>query len=384
MIPTVPYSYGRRGGKDSQVRYVVALMLVAVACSAPLPPPTPVPPTEPPATATPVPQRPEDAANAFFNAWQQGQYSAMYDLLSADAQAATARDAFVRRYTNIHDGIGELKLTAGATGPATNGQIPFSVTRTVAIFGDITETNALPLVQDANGAWKVQWQPSLIFNGLTSNNVVRVTPDIPKRGRILDRTGKALADNGAILAVGVVPGQIQDEAAMLQAMSDALGIPQDVIKQRYQGGQSDWFMPITDRSDNDRGDLQTKIGSIPGVSLQDKPARVYPVGAAAAQVVGYVSHPTADELQKLASAGYDESDWIGRAGVEAWGEQRLAGTRGGVIQIVDQSGKVVREIARKASVPGQDIKLTIDGAIQNEAANGLGDKIGSVVVLDPR
>jgi penicillin-binding protein 2 len=211
-----------------------------------------------------------------------------------------------------------------------------------------------------------------------------VTPDVPKRGRILDRTGKPLADNGAILSVGVVPGQIKDEGAMLQALSDSLGIPPDTIKQRYQGGQPDWFMPITNRSDDERGDLQTRIGSIPGVSLQDKAARVYPVGSAAAQVVGYVTHPTADELQKLSAAGYDESDWVGRSGVEAWGEQRLAGSRGGVIQIVDQAGKVVREIARKASVPGQDVKLTIDAAIQNEAENDLGDKIGSAIVMDPR
>jgi penicillin-binding protein 2 len=62
----------------------------------------------------------------------------------------------------------------------------------------------------------------------------------------------------------------------------------------------------------------------------------------------------------------------------------LAGTRGGVIQIVDSSGKVVREIARKAAVPGQDITLTLDSAIQSAAVNGLGDKIGSVVILDPR
>lgn len=386
MIATVPYQYWLRGHEDSQMRYVVvALMLVIVGCSAPEPPPAPpARPTELPATATPVLARPEDTASAFFAAWQQGQYSTMYDLLSADAQAATSKDTFVRRYSNIHAGIGELKLTAAPSGPASNGQVPFSVTRTLAVFGNVSEDNSLPLVQAASGAWKVAWTPGLIFEGLTATTTVRVTPNIPERGRILDRTGKALADNGAILAVGVVPGQIQDEAAMLQAMSDALGIPQDVVKQRYQGGQPDWFMPITDRSEDERGDLQTKIGSIPGVSLQDKAARVYPVGAASAQVVGYVGHPTADELQKLAAAGYDESDWIGRAGVEAWGEQQLAGTRGGVIQIVDEAGKVVREVVRKASVPGQDVKLNLDAAIQNEAANDLGDKIGSVVVMDPR
>jgi penicillin-binding protein 2 len=211
-----------------------------------------------------------------------------------------------------------------------------------------------------------------------------VTPDVPARGNILDRNGKALADNGTILSVGVVPGEVRDEAALLKALSEALGLPQATIKQRYQGGQLDWFMPVADRSGDERGDLQTKIGSLPGVALHDKPARVYPLGPVAAHVVGYVTHPTADDLQRPANAGYDESDWIGRAGIEAWGEQQLAGTRGGTIQIVDQSGKLVREIARKSSAAGRDIKLSLDGAIQQAAASGLGDKVGSVVVLDPR
>lgn len=370
------------------MRYVLVLVLFLAACSTPAPTPsTPeaAAPTSPPATPTPAPPRPEDAANAFFAAWEQGQYSAMYDLLSADAQATTSRDAFVRRYTNIHDGIGELNLTAQATGPAdASGQIPFTVTRDLAIFGALTENNTLQVVQDPSGVWKVAWQPGLIFYQLTADNTVRVTPDVPKRGRILDRSGQPLADNGSILSVGVVPGQIQDEGAMLQALSDALGIPPDTIKQRYQGGQPDWFMPITDRAESDRDDLQSKLGSIPGVALQDTPARVYPLGSAAAHVVGYVTHPTADDLQTLAAQGYDESDWIGRDGVEAWGEQQLAGTRGGVIQIVDAGGTVVREIARKAAVPGQDIQLTLDSRVQTAAASSLGDKTGSVVILDPR
>jgi penicillin-binding protein 2 len=367
------------------VRYVFILILLLAACSSPQPAPTTPEPTTPPPTQTPVPKRSEDAANAFFAAWQQGQYSAMYDLLSADAHAATPRDAFVKRYTNIHDGIGELELTARATGSAdASGQIPFTVTRTLAVFGDITENNTLQVVQDPNGDWKIAWQPGLIFSQLTASNSVRVTPDVPTRGRILDRSGKPLADNGSILSIGVVPGQITDEAGMLQALSDALGFPQDTIKQRYRGGQPDWFMPITNRAESERDDLQSKLDSIAGVSLQDKPARVYPLGNVAAHVVGYVTHPSADDLRTLSAQGYDESDWIGRSGIEAWGEQQLAGTRGGAIQIVDASGKAVREIARKTAVPGQDITLTLDSAIQTAAVNGLGDKIGSVVILDPR
>ena len=359
---------------------LILSMILLVGCGVAEPGPlaTPAP------TQTPVPKRPEDAANAFFSAWQQSQYSAMYDLLSAEAQAATPRDVFVRRYTNIRDGTSELKLTVQASGPPDDsGQVPFQVTRSLAIFGDVTEANTLPLVQDQGGAWKVAWQPGLIYTGLTSTSTVRVTPDLPARGRILDRNDKPLADNGSILAIGVVPGEIKDEAALLQTMSDALGIPPETIKQRYQGGQPTWFMPIVVRPESERAELEPKLGNIPGVALQDRPARVYPLGQAAAHVVGYVGHPTSDELRQLAPAGYDESDWVGRSGVEAWSEEQLAGKKGGAIQIVDQSGRLVRTIAQKRAVSGADVHLTLDSAIQQAAFQALGDKLGSAVVMDP-
>ena len=343
----------------------------------------PAPPTLAAPTATPVPKRPEDAANAFFTAWQQGHYSAMYDLLSADAQAATSRDVFVRRYTNIHDGTGELKLTVQASGPPSDtGEVPFQVTRSLAIFGDVSEANTLPLVKDQAGVWKIAWQPGLIYTGLTATSTVRVTPDLPVRGRILDRNDKPLADNGSILSVGVVPGEIKDEAALLRALSEALGIAPETIKQRYQGGQPSWFMPIVTRPESDRAQLESTVGDVPGVALQDRPARVYPLGPAAAHVVGYVGHPTSDELKQLASAGYDESDWVGHSGMEAWAEEQLAGKKGGAIQIVDQSGRLVRTIAQKRAVSGADVHLALDSTIQQAAFEALGDKVGSAVVMD--
>src|SRR5260370_29816766 len=96
---------------------LLGCMLVVAACGSPESPNQARTPTVPAPTATAVPKRPEDAANAFFSAWQQGQYSAMYDLLSAEAQATTAKDLFLRRYANIHDGVGEIKLTVAVSGP---------------------------------------------------------------------------------------------------------------------------------------------------------------------------------------------------------------------------------------------------------------------------
>jgi penicillin-binding protein 2 len=370
---------------------LLVLVLFLSACAEPRPQqPLAGTPAPPQPTATPEPTRPEDAAQAFFSAWQQGHYPAMYDLVATSAQAITPRDVFIRRYTNIHDGVGETKVAVQPSGPATTVEgapdrveEPFEVVHTLAVYGEVRDSNRLPLVAE-NGVWKVDWQPGLIFSGLTASSTVRVAPEVPTRGRILDRNGEPLADNGSILAIGVVPGQIKDEGALLDALSEVLGLARETIKQRYQGGQPTWFMPITQRSEDERPDLEARLGSIAGVSLQDKPARVYPLGPAAAHIVGYVGHPTADELQKLAPAGYEDSDWVGRAGIEASAEQQLAGSRGGTIQIVDSGSKVVRTIAQKAAVNGADVTLTLDSAIQHEALAALGDKIGSAVVMDPR
>src|SRR5262245_49973310 len=130
---------------------VLGSLLVATGCGSPEPvpaaKPTEAPPTVEP-SPTPEPARPEDAADAFFTAWQRGQYAAMYELLAADAKAATPREIFVRRYTNIHDGIGETSVTVQATPPpplpdpaATQTQVPFQVTRGTAIYGDLSENN---------------------------------------------------------------------------------------------------------------------------------------------------------------------------------------------------------------------------------------------------
>ena len=80
--------------------------------------------------------------------------------------------------------------------------------------------------------WRVAWTPSLIFKDL-GDGLIRFNPDVPSRGRILDAKGRPLAQQGLVSQVGVVPGQIKDEPALLAGLSKALGIPPDKIKAKY-------------------------------------------------------------------------------------------------------------------------------------------------------
>ncbi|MFO7272571.1 penicillin-binding protein 2 [Sphaerobacter thermophilus] len=325
---------------------------------------------------------PRDVAAAFTRLWNAGDYAGMYELLSAPAKHTISREDFIARYEGIAQEIGQTAIEATLLDADRDAlEQPMHVKRESAKVGTLEEDNVIPIVEEEDG-FRVDWTPSVIFAEL-GDGFVRWQPDIPQRGRILDRKGRPLAHLGQINKVGVVPGQIQDEAALLQALSQALGMPEDEIKSRYEHGQPDWFMPIKSYPDPMDPGLLEQLAGIPGVVVQKWPERVYPAGEAAAHVVGYLTEITADELPELSARGYSAGDVIGRAGIEAWGEQYLAGKRGGRLVIVGPDGGERRVIAEVQSEPAADIVTTIDLDVQLAAERALGDNTGSVVVIDP-
>src|SRR5207253_2801672 len=120
-----------------------------------------------------------------------------------------------------------------------------------------------------------------------------------------------------------------------------LKLPQDQIKKAYASAQPDWFIPIKDLPITEKATAQEKLGASPGVSLRERTRRVYPYGAATSDIVGYVSPVVDADLKTLQSKGYELGDWIGRAGLESWGEQYLAGQKGASVAIVEPDGATV-------------------------------------------
>ncbi len=325
---------------------------------------------------------PRDAAQAWTDLWNAGDYTNMYEILSTPAKQRITLDDFVKRYKGIDQEVGQtsIRVTLGES-PKDSDSVPIRVSRDSAKAGTLDEDNTIPTVKEGK-VYRVGWTPSLIFAGL-GDGFVRWNPDVPQRGRILDRKGRPLANLGMISKVGVVPGQITDEPAMLAKLSQLLQMPQDVIKAKYANGQPDWFMPIRNFPDQMDPNVLNELNGLPGVSVQKFPDRVYPAGTGAAHVVGYLSQVTAEELPDLSKRGYASGDVIGRSGIEAWGEKYLGGKRGGHLVIVGPDGAVRKTLADVKSEQSADITLTIDLDVQTAADKALGDKTGTVVVLDP-
>ncbi|MDQ3045654.1 MAG: hypothetical protein M3R06_10985, partial [Chloroflexota bacterium] len=341
-------------------------------------------PTEPPMD----PEAPLRLVEAYAAAWSAGDYDGLYDLLSDDAQASIERDDFVDRYTAIATEAGLISAQVEVTGePTLQTEVPVRVVFQSSLVGPITEENVVPLVKQGD-SWKVAWTPSLIFRDL-GEGCVEFQGQNPERGMILDRNGKPLAVDGTVSQVGIVPGQIENEASMLRALSQLITMPQNEIKALYENGQPEWFMPVKDMpADLDQSFLN-QVAEMPGVVVRKINARVYALGPAAAHITGYLSPVTAEDLEADETGTIQAGDMIGRAGIEAGANDLLSGKSGGQLVVVECEVRGVRAvIAERQPVPAKDVVLTIDSdfqiAVDNAVTEVEGEEKGSAVVIDPR
>ncbi|GAC1331835.1 MAG: hypothetical protein NVSMB17_10230 [Candidatus Dormibacteria bacterium] len=262
----------------------------------------------------------------FTTDWAKGDdrsLADMYSLLAPAAAAAQSRTDFAARYQGIRERMALRGLKATPGRPAESGDsasVPVKVRYDTLYAGPFEETLQFKLTRAA-GSWRIAWAPEMILTQLAGDRHLREEHLAGHRGRIVTRDGVELAvssDQG--LLVGVVRQDIKDEPRMLTALSRLLAVPADGIRQAYQGGQPEWFMPVRALPPDTPPDLHNQLSAIPGVTVHRASVRFYPQHRAAAQLVGYVSR--AGEAQ---------------AGLEKTMDAVLAGHPGGRLFVVDGS-----------------------------------------------
>ena len=203
-----------------------------------------------------------------------------------------------------------------------------------------------------------------------------------KRGSIYDRNGILLAGEGVVSSVGLVPGKMsEDPSADLEKLAELLDTTVESIQNRLSASwvQEDSFVPIreikksgldmevlgkAELNEPSEDSLEGQLLAIPGVMITDASERVYPLGEAAAHLVGYVQNITAEELEEHEGEGYTANSVIGKSGAESLYEEELRGSAGCQIMMVDEEGQQKELILRKEAVDGTDITLTVDADLQ--------------------
>lgn len=231
-----------------------------------------------------------------------------------------------------------------------------------------------PIVKVGND-WRVQWSPRLLFPSMNGKDTVQIDLIAATRGQIYDRNNQLLAKNGDVTQAGLVPGKLgtgADRTANLEKIAAAWDVKvtslETLLKQSWV--TDDTFVPVK---------IVTDSPVMTGAAYQTIGSRTYPLGEAAAQLIGYVGTATADDIRKDPTLTANSK--IGKTGLEQIYDKQLRGTDGGQISI--QNGDNIHPLLTKKAVNGKSLKLTIDANQQKTAYTQLAGKAGSVVTMNP-
>ena len=350
------------------------------------------------AACEPQPPAAEPVAKAYAAAWAKGDYQAMWALLTEESKARVGEDGFIARLPRIAEEmtLTSLDATAGvAVHPAlANGSpdprratVPLAVTFHTMRVGDIRRDTFLSLVMTGEkdkAGWRIDWTPEAILPHLVTGRLVRMARMPTSRGRIIARDGTELATFSDAAVVGVVPEQIKNEPGMLASLASVLGLKAEDIKAKYTASwvRPDSFVPIRTLAGDTFTALRPRLAVIEGVQLQAQRVRSYPTGLAA-QLIGFLGEASEQDAQKRTARGFAAGDLIGKNGLEQQLDDVLGGSYGWRLSIVDPDEKPVELLAETAAVPGQDVVLSLDPALQAAAEKALGDQKGAIVAEDP-
>lgn len=207
------------------------------------------------------------------------------------------------------------------------------------------------------------------------NNGIRYVYGHAPRGLILDRNGKVLVGNVEEPTIEVSASVAAKQPRMVARLAPLLGMTVPQLMSAVNNLQASPYAPVPvmpDATPEQILHIQEYQSQFPGVTVGTQSVRSYStLGKAAANIVGYVGRIDAAEYQKLKLQGYRPDSMIGQSGIEASYESVLRG-RPGVTEVeVDAQGNVLSTLARTAPVPGQNVRLTIDGSLQAFAENTL-------------
>ena len=192
------------------------------------------------------------------------------------------------------------------------------------------------------------------------------------RGKILDRNGSVLASSLPAKAIGIYPPGFKPTDDQRTELARLLSIPVKELNRRVEiaGKQFFYLQRQVDPQISDK----IQAMRLAGIDIQREYKRLYPIGDASAQIVGFTN-----------------TDDIGVDGVEYAFQKTLAGQPGQRRVVHNRLGHLIDEDASAVLAPaaGLDLQLAIDTRIQDLAFSAVKEavtkhkaKAGAAVVID--
>jgi penicillin-binding protein 2 len=240
----------------------------------------------------------------------------------------------------------------------------------------------------AAGLWRLQVLGAANFRVLAEQNRIRKVPMLAPRGKLFDRENRLIVDNYPSVSCFLVREQNRNVDADLPAIARGLNLDLDQLRatiKRFRAAPGYQPIPIKQEvTPDEEAFIEAHRNELPELETINEERRLYPRDGFAAHLIGYVGEVSEDMLNDPRYAAYEPGDVVGKAGVEQTYDQLLRGQDGSRDVIVDSHGREVGILGTQHSIPGTDLRLTIDNDLQRAAELALGDREGAIVAMDPR
>ncbi len=250
----------------------------------------------------------------------------------------------------------------------------------------------------AGSFWFVQGVQADKYRGLSEANALRENVIPAKRGLIMDRNGKILADNqptysltvDRVVLKSLIKGDANHRPKLITFLSGVQGVPPQEIEARFEKGKDIPMarpLPVGEDLAMDQvASIQAQAVSFPELNVNPVQRRNYGYGTMAAHVMGFLGEVNDKDLAQ--HPDLKQGDLIGKRGVELMYDNYLRGRDGAEYWEYDSHGRRLSEYvpARKEAVAGDNVYLTLDFEMQRRAEQYFieNEFVGAAVALDPR
>ncbi len=222
----------------------------------------------------------------------------------------------------------------------------------------------------------------------SEHNRIRVQPIAPKRGVIYDRNKEILVDNRPSYSVSLIRSELNKEKTIPQ-LSSLIGFDSALIAKRLKKNREPLYLPAVIKRDvgfEKVAILEEQYDKYPGITYELDRVRRYSSDIRAESFTGYVGE-VSDAETYSGVLRLRIGSLVGKQGIEKEYDRVLRGQEGTRFLEISARGVVLGDLADRpadSGVAGADLVMTIDKALQREAASMFDTFCcGAIVALDP-
>lgn len=238
--------------------------------------------------------------------------------------------------------------------------------------------------------WYLQVLSGDHYLAQANNNRVRLITTPAPRGKIVDRNGHTLVDNRPAQVVEIAPDKLPTTNAAKTQLYTRLGRVLHMTRGEIRTSVRNQLRAVPFSAAIVKTDVKLPVveylsehaSSFPGVTVDTIWLRSYPYKTTAAHIFGTVGEVTEQQLKERRYQGVAQGDRVGQSGIEYSYDRFLRGKNGARRVLVDASGDPRGTLGNIPSVPGHQLRLSLDLDVQRKGQQAISGDAGAFVVMD--